>query len=114
MAWGNTPVALRRFASASHLLSYRSVRSALAMYRPCAKGSHEAVSEAQESVQGHDDSVWRGGRDRRLVVSNLCLEALRHFAGGVNGAWRWWQGEYKGRPTIENTHRVAERALQAG
>ena len=28
--------------------------------------------------------------------------------------WRWWQGEYKGRPTIENTHRVAERALRAG
>jgi dienelactone hydrolase len=28
--------------------------------------------------------------------------------------WRWWQPAYKGRPTIENTHRVAERALQQG
>ncbi|MBA4177727.1 MAG: acetylesterase [Leptothrix sp. (in: Bacteria)] len=28
--------------------------------------------------------------------------------------WRWWQSEYKGRPTIESTHLLAERALQAG
>jgi dienelactone hydrolase len=28
--------------------------------------------------------------------------------------WRWWQPEFKGRPTIESTHRLAERALQAG
>lgn len=28
--------------------------------------------------------------------------------------WRWWLGEFKGRPTIENTHLLAERALQAG
>lgn len=27
---------------------------------------------------------------------------------------RWWQAEFKGRPTIENTHRVAELALQRG
>lgn len=28
--------------------------------------------------------------------------------------WRWWQPEFKGRPTIESTHLLAERALQAG
>lgn len=28
--------------------------------------------------------------------------------------WRWWQAEYKGRPTLESTHLVAERALRAG
>jgi dienelactone hydrolase len=28
--------------------------------------------------------------------------------------WRWWQAEFKGRPTIENTHRVTELALQQG
>jgi dienelactone hydrolase len=28
--------------------------------------------------------------------------------------WRWSQAEFKGRPTIENTHRVAELALQQG
>jgi dienelactone hydrolase len=28
--------------------------------------------------------------------------------------WRWWQREYKGRPTIESTHLLAERALQTG
>lgn len=28
--------------------------------------------------------------------------------------WRWWEAEFKGRPTIESTHRLAERALQAG
>lgn len=28
--------------------------------------------------------------------------------------WRWWQAEFKGRPTIENTHLLAERALQSG
>jgi dienelactone hydrolase len=28
--------------------------------------------------------------------------------------WRWWQSELKGRPTIESTHLLAERALQAG
>jgi dienelactone hydrolase len=28
--------------------------------------------------------------------------------------WRWWQGEFKGRATIESTHLLAERALQAG
>ncbi len=28
--------------------------------------------------------------------------------------WRWWQAAYKDRPTLENTHLVAERALQAG
>lgn len=28
--------------------------------------------------------------------------------------WRWWLGEFKGRPTIESTHLLAERALQAG
>lgn len=28
--------------------------------------------------------------------------------------WRWWQAEYKGRPTIESTHLLAERALLAG
>lgn len=28
--------------------------------------------------------------------------------------WRWWQAAYKGRPTMENTHRVAEQALRAG
>ena len=28
--------------------------------------------------------------------------------------WRWWQAEFKGRPTIENTHLVAEHALRAG
>lgn len=27
---------------------------------------------------------------------------------------RWWQGEFKGRATIEHTHLLAERALQAG
>lgn len=27
---------------------------------------------------------------------------------------RWWQAEVGGRPTLENTHLVAERALQAG
>lgn len=28
--------------------------------------------------------------------------------------WRWWQGDFKGRPTLENTHLLAGRALQAG
>jgi dienelactone hydrolase len=28
--------------------------------------------------------------------------------------WRWWQPQFKGRPTIESTHLLAERALQAG
>jgi dienelactone hydrolase len=28
--------------------------------------------------------------------------------------WRWWQSEIKGRPTVEKTHLVTERALQAG
>jgi dienelactone hydrolase len=28
--------------------------------------------------------------------------------------WRWSQAEFKGRPTIENTHRVTELALQQG
>ncbi len=28
--------------------------------------------------------------------------------------WRWWHGEFNGRPTIESTHRLAERALQSG
>lgn len=28
--------------------------------------------------------------------------------------WRWWQPEYKGRPTVESTHLLAERALQQG
>jgi len=28
--------------------------------------------------------------------------------------WRWWQHEHKGRPTIESTHLLTERALQAG
>jgi dienelactone hydrolase len=28
--------------------------------------------------------------------------------------WRWWQSEFKGRPTIESTHLLAERALQTG
>jgi dienelactone hydrolase len=27
---------------------------------------------------------------------------------------RWWQAEFKGRPTLESTHLLAERALQAG
>jgi dienelactone hydrolase len=28
--------------------------------------------------------------------------------------WRWSQAEFKGRPTIENTHRLTELALQQG
>lgn len=28
--------------------------------------------------------------------------------------WRWWLAEFKGRPTIENTHRLTELALQQG
>lgn len=28
--------------------------------------------------------------------------------------WRWWQAEYKGRPTIESTHLLAERAVKSG
>ncbi len=28
--------------------------------------------------------------------------------------WRWWQAEFKGRPTLEHTHLLAEQALQAG
>lgn len=28
--------------------------------------------------------------------------------------WRWWQANYKDRPTLENTHRVAEAALRQG
>lgn len=28
--------------------------------------------------------------------------------------WRWSEAEFKGRPTIENTHRVTELALQQG
>lgn len=28
--------------------------------------------------------------------------------------WRWWDGNFKGRPTVESTHLLAERALQAG
>jgi dienelactone hydrolase len=28
--------------------------------------------------------------------------------------WRWWLPEYKGRPTMESTHLLAERALQQG
>jgi len=28
--------------------------------------------------------------------------------------WRWWQPEFKGRPTIENTHRLTALALERG
>ncbi len=28
--------------------------------------------------------------------------------------WRWWQGEFRGRPTIESTHRLAALALARG
>jgi dienelactone hydrolase len=28
--------------------------------------------------------------------------------------WRWWLAEFKGRPTIENTHLLAEQALKQG
>lgn len=45
--------------------------------------------------------------DTRLPV----LLAL-HAMGRAQG--RWWQAELKGRPTLEHTHLLAERALQAG
>ncbi len=48
----------------------------------------------------------RAGPPRRRVL--LALHAMGRTQ------WRWWQGEFKGRPTIENTHVLAERALQAG
>lgn len=35
-----------------------------------------------------------------------------HAMGRSHG--RWWAAELKGRPTIENTHRLAELALQQG
>jgi dienelactone hydrolase len=47
-----------------------------------------------------------GVQPRRPVVLAL------HGMGRTQ--WRWWQAAYKGRPTIESTHRVAEQALLAG
>lgn len=53
------------------------------------------------------DAAAAGATPKRRRVM-LALHAMGRTQ------WRWWQGEFKGRPTIENTHRLAERALQAG
>lgn len=52
------------------------------------------------------DPALPGATARRPVL--LALHAMGRTQ------WRWWQAEFKGRPTIESTHLVAERALQAG
>lgn len=42
------------------------------------------------------------------------LPVLLALHGLGRTQWRWWQADFKGRPTIENTHRLAELALQQG
>ncbi|MBX3637273.1 MAG: dienelactone hydrolase family protein [Rubrivivax sp.] len=57
-------------------------------------------------VHPSDPSLPDASVTRRPVL--LALHAMGRTQ------WRWWQGEFKGRPTIESTHLLAERALQAG
>lgn len=52
------------------------------------------------------DPALPGATARRPVL--LALHAMGRTQ------WRWWQAELKGRPTLESTHLLAERALQAG
>lgn len=53
-----------------------------------------------------DPSVYAAGAPKRPVLLAL------HGMGRTH--WRWWQGEFKGRATIESTHLLAERALNSG
>ncbi len=66
------------------------------------------------------DGDWVVGRivypadpsaSRAVLQAHSVLLAL-HGMGRTQA--RWWQAEFKGRPTIESTHLLAERALQAG
>lgn len=46
------------------------------------------------------------------TLSKRPVMLVLHAMGRTH--WRWWQGDFKGRPTLESTHLLAERALQAG
>jgi len=50
----------------------------------------------------------------RLDQPTTARPVLLALHGMGRTHWRWWQDEFKGRATIESTHLLAERALQAG
>jgi dienelactone hydrolase len=63
------------------------------------------------------DGVVAPGRilypsDPALAAAPRPVLLALHAMGRTH--WRWSQAEFKGRPTIENTHRITELALQQG
>jgi dienelactone hydrolase len=77
-----------------------------------------AAAWAQSLGFASFDGAWVVGRivhpadpAQAAPVRRPVLLAL-HGMGRTH--WRWWQASFKGRPTLENTHLLAELALQAG
>lgn len=51
-------------------------------------------------------------RDPATAVQPFPLVLALHALGRTH--WRWWQAEFRGRPTIEHTHRLTALALAQG
>jgi dienelactone hydrolase len=51
-------------------------------------------------------------QDPAVATAPVPLVLALHALGRTH--WRWWQGEFRGRPTLENTHRLAALALASG
>ncbi len=67
-------------------------------------------------LQGFDGAVFDG----RIVYPSDPARAARPFPVLIGmhamgrGHVRWWHTEFNGRPTIEQTHRITQMALQQG
>ena len=77
--------------------------------------SGEAYS-VDTRLQGFDGAVFDG----RIVYPSDPARAARPFPVLIGmhamgrGHVRWWHTEFNGRPTIEQTHRITQMALQQG
>lgn len=64
------------------------------------------------------DGAWVVGRIVHPADPSEATPARRPVLLALHGMgrtqWRWWQDTFKGRPTVESTHLLAELALQSG
>jgi dienelactone hydrolase len=113
--YGLTPQALQaRYAHATPASKASAVR--LGPPQPITVGAMPAWAAELRYESFDGDAVvgrivWPEDPRRAAAAPRPVLLAL-HGMGRTQ--WRWWQAEFKGRPTIENTHLVAEQALRQG
>jgi dienelactone hydrolase len=104
-----------RYAHRPMAASVASAAVQLGAPRPITVGQTAAWA-TDLALPSFDGAVARGHivypADPALSAAPRPVLLALHAMGRTH--WRWSQAEFKGRPTIETTHRVTELALQQG